>query len=181
MQKTCTCCCKNNATVFNKTVSPMTGLRAATVGRTDSTNCSDFVSKPIRFSVEALTGSLFPIQLDQRSLWCEKSQNASDSMRSYSSHLLPRGSPRTPAHCPIVCTPAQWRRHTLKTCLFIYLVYLSCHASSGSRVVHDTKYWPQTATSTNNQNLKKTMHFGRVAWCGQEAGAHFYSLGPKIW
>lgn len=68
MQKTCTYCCKSNATVFNKRVSPMTGLRSATVGRTDSTNCSDFMSKPTRFSVEALTGSLFPIQLDQRSL-----------------------------------------------------------------------------------------------------------------
>lgn len=58
----------------------------------------------------ALTRSPSPTGLDQRSLWCEKSQNASGSTRSYSSHHLPRDSPQTQAHCPTVCIPGEIKR-----------------------------------------------------------------------
>lgn len=81
-----------------------------------------FTSLP-RFLGNALTQSLFPLSLDQRSLWCEKLQNASGSMQSYSSHRLPKDSPRTPAHCPTVCTPGRRIRQEVDKPAYIISLY----------------------------------------------------------
>ena len=98
----------------------------------------------------ALTRSLSPAGLDQRSLWCGKSQNASGSTQSYSLHHLPRDSPQTQAHCPTVCIPGQKkclqpaahlpRSHSTLTWT-LWGIGLVCRFSYSERVADEDEMW----------------------------------------